>query len=225
MLGVDYIHPFPQDTSGTKNLGGVMNKEDFFKLLITQMQHQDPLNPMENEEFVSQLTGFSQLEQLYNTNENLEFLTLYEASINNSQAVNFLGKDVKAVGNGLILKDGEGAAIYYNLDKDAGSVTISIFDNYGKIVGNLNVGSQGKGENTVIWNGKDSEGKTMPEGEYTFKIAAKDINGNEITTLSYVTGVVNGITYEEGATYMIVNNRQIPVSDVLEINENLNKEE
>ena len=69
-----------------------MGKEAFLKLLITQLQYQDPMNPADSTEFTAQLAQFSSLEQLSNVNENLNTLKLYQASMNNSQAVSFIGK-------------------------------------------------------------------------------------------------------------------------------------
>src|SRR4030042_1574536 len=73
--------------------------DQFLKLLVTQLQHQDPLNPMEAREFATQLAQFSQLEQAFQTNQHLKNLSLYEASSNNAQAIGLIGKEVVARGD------------------------------------------------------------------------------------------------------------------------------
>src|SRR5512143_1369392 len=87
-----------------------MGKDAFLKLLITQLQHQDPLNPADSTEFTSQLAQFSSLEQLSNVNDNLTTLKLYQASINNAQAVSFIGKDIVAKGKTLQVTSGQPVA-------------------------------------------------------------------------------------------------------------------
>ena len=75
----------------------VIDKDEFLELLITQLQNQDPLNPMENSEFTSQMAEFASLEQLQNINGNLESLHLYQTALFNENAVSFIGNKVKAV--------------------------------------------------------------------------------------------------------------------------------
>ncbi|MBW1702547.1 MAG: flagellar hook assembly protein FlgD, partial [Deltaproteobacteria bacterium] len=88
-------------TPGDSTLG----KDAFLNLLVTQLRHQDPLSPMESTQFTAQLAQFSSLEQLSSVNENLGILRIYQASINNSQAVGFIGKTVKASGDSVYLTE------------------------------------------------------------------------------------------------------------------------
>ncbi|MGD8888475.1 MAG: flagellar hook capping FlgD N-terminal domain-containing protein, partial [Desulfobacterales bacterium] len=78
-----------------------LDKDDFLNLLITQLQNQDPLKPTDSVEFTAQLAQFSSLEQLSNVNENLKLLQNFQASINNSQAVALIGKEITAKGNSI----------------------------------------------------------------------------------------------------------------------------
>ena len=111
-----------------------MDKDAFLNLLVTQLQNQDPLNPTDSVEFTAQLAQFSSLEQLSNVNDNLEQLQNYQASINNSQAVSLIGKDITAKGNALQLKDGGPAGCNFSLDGSAAIVTISLYDSTGEFV-------------------------------------------------------------------------------------------
>ncbi len=78
-------------------IGNTLGKDDFLRLLATQLQYQDPLNPMDGTEFTAQLSQFSQLEQLYNINSNIQDLLAYEGSINNGIVTGFIGKTVELV--------------------------------------------------------------------------------------------------------------------------------
>ena len=84
-----------------------LGKDDFLKLFVAQLENQDPLSPMESTEFTAQLAQFSSLEQLTNANQNLEYLLMYQSSMNNAEAVNFIGNTVKASGNS-ISRNGRG---------------------------------------------------------------------------------------------------------------------
>ena len=84
-----------------------LGKDDFLKLFVAQLQNQDPLSPMESTEFTSQLAQFSSLEQLTNVNQNLDYLLMYQSSMNNAEAINFIGSTVKASGSSIGVKDGE----------------------------------------------------------------------------------------------------------------------
>ncbi|CAD7772874.1 hypothetical protein BLFGPEAP_00852 [Candidatus Methanoperedenaceae archaeon GB50] len=88
-----------------------LGKEEFLKLFMAQMQYQNPLEPLKGTEFTAQLAQFSQLEQMWNINENLKNNQLFLNSLNNAQAVNFIGKNIKAVGNSVYLKEGDSAFI------------------------------------------------------------------------------------------------------------------
>jgi len=96
-----------------------LGKDDFLNLLITQLQNQDPLSPMDSTEFSAQLAQFSSLEQLSNVNENLETLLLYQGSLNNSQAVSFIGKTITASGDSVLITDGIPDNIHFELAGDA----------------------------------------------------------------------------------------------------------
>jgi len=189
----------------------------FMKLLTAQMKHQDPLNPMENTEFTSQLAEFTSLEQLQNMNDNLGYLQLYMASINNSQAISFIGKEVVTSGNNIHFDGRNAANIDFNLNNKASNVNINIYDETGNFVDTISYGSMESGEQSATWYGKDSNGNYMTEGNYSYEVYAADENKNKIGTASYSTGVVEGITFIEGVGYVLINDQKIPIGDIIEI--------
>ncbi len=198
----------------------LVGKEDFLKLLVTQLQYQDPLNPAESTEFTSQLAQFSSLEQLTNVNENLEYLQLYQASINNAQTVDFIGKTVTASGNTVNVSDGVSENISFELPEDAASVTISIYDASGELAGTIEAGDLSKGTQSIPWNAEDPEGNTVSDGDYTFEVAAVDSEGNEVEVSTFTFVTVTGVSYEDGVTYLLAGDRKIAVGDVIAVHEN-----
>ncbi len=197
-----------------------LGQEDFMRLLVTQLQYQDPLKPMEHTEFVTQLSQFSSLDHLSGINSGLKTLTDTQTDMNNKQAVSFIGKDVKASGSKLFMDDKKGSTgVGYQLNDDAAEVVIRIFNKDGKTVRSIDAGSQSNGFHTAVWDGKDYSGNIMPSGEYTFAVNAKDLKGKEIDVLSNVTGVADGVLFEGNVPYLTINGVKIPVSDIEEVKE------
>ncbi len=202
-----------QSTMAAKKTPG---KDEFLKLLTMQLRYQNPLNPMNNTEFTSQLAQLSSLEALNNMVLQMNDMLLYQNSIQNTLTVNLIGKNVKFSGNQINLKDkGE---INYNLTANASNVTISIFDSSGKLIRKIEAGQQNAGSNNYTWDGKDSSGNKMPEGSYTFKINALDANGKPIDAATTSRGLVTGITFENNTTYLIVDGKiKLKLNEILEI--------
>lgn len=201
-----------QVQSGGKTLG----KDDFLKLFTMQLRFQNPLNPMDSTEFTSQLAQFSTLEQMNNINTRLGDLLVYQNSIQNTLATSLIGKDVRVSGDEVYLKDK--AEIIYSLSKDASKLKITIYDSNGKVVREIEKGRQSSGDNSYVWDGKDSGGNALPEGSYKFKVEAFDASGNpvDVTTMAY--GTVTGITFENNITYLVINNKlKFRLGDIKEI--------
>lgn len=191
-----------------------MGKEDFLKLLVTQLRNQDPLQPMESTEFAAQLAQFSSVEQLTNVNSKLETMLKYEESLNNAQAIGLIGKTVRASGNTVTLQEGSGTELHYTLSKDASDVTINIYDKEGKLVKSQNVGGQQAGNQSYIWDGADAAGNPSPPGNYRFEVKAKDAKGNDVAATTLMEGMVTGITFKGGVAYLTINGALIPAGDV-----------
>ena len=196
-----------------------LGKDDFLNLLVAQLQNQDPLSPMESTEFTSQLAQFSSLEQLSNVNVNLEYLQMYQSSINNAQAVSFIGKNIYALGNSIQLESEEIEEINFELSEDSSSVYINIYNESGDLVKIIENGPMGEGKQSVEWDGTDTDGNTLPEGIYEFEVMAVDINGDEVQTTTYIAERVTGVTFKDGITYLIAGEMQIPIGDVIEVSE------
>ena len=215
-------------TSGTSEsyapAKAVLGKEDFLKLLVEQLKNQDPLNPMESTEFTAQLAQFSSLEQLTNMNESLEYLQLYQSSINNAQAVGFIGKTVKATGDSINVKDGISNQIQFDLARDAETVNIHIYDASDNLVKTINCGSFSDGEQSTAWDGTNDDGETVSDGTYTFVVSAADAGGETIEASTYMTVVVTGVTFKEGNAYLLAGDIEISMSDVIEVTDSSDSE-
>ena len=198
----------------------VLGKDDFLMLLVEQLKNQDPLNPMESTEFTAQLAQFSSLEQLTNMNESLQYSQLYQSSINNAQAVGFIGKTIKASGDSINVKDGMSGQIQFDLAGNAETVNIHIYDSSDNLVKTINCGALNDGEQSMAWDGTHDNGETVPDGTYTFVVSAADAGGETIEASTYITAEVTGVTFKDGNAYLLAGDIEISMSDVIEVTEN-----
>jgi len=217
---------YPVDASNSNTSGvtsskdsAALGKDDFLNLLVAQLQNQDPLNPVDSTAFTSQLAEFSSLEQLSNVNENLEYLQMYQSSINNAQAVSFIGKNIDAFGNSIQLESEETEEINFELGEDSNSVFINIYDEAGNLVKYIENGPLGEGKQSIEWDGTDNGGNALPEGIYKFEVMAVDANGDKVQAATYISDRVTGVTFKDGVTYLLAGGMQIPIGDVIEVAE------
>ena len=198
-------------TTTTASAKNVLGKDDFLKMMVAQLKHQDPLNPMDGTAFTAQLAQFSSLEQLQNMNTLLTSFTQQQQALGNSQAVNFIGKQVLAKGN-TVSVDGNPVTLGYNLAGDAVSGQIQVYDANGQLVNTLSFKNQKQGLNSVTWNCPSSA-----KGTYIFAVSALDQSGNSVNASTMTQGTVNGVNFHDGATYLSVGGQEVGFSDVVSV--------
>ena len=199
--------------AGNSSLG----KDDFLKLLVAQLQAQDPLAPMEGQEFASQLAQFSSLEQLTNVNSNLEASQAFDLAMSNSAALALIGKNIDAPGNTIDLKSGEVETLSFSLDGGAAEVGIDIFDSTGAKVSTVNLGAQKSGLSEYVWSGTDSSGALLPSGNYTFNITASNTSGNFVPVKTFAAGLATDVVFEDGKAFAMVNGQKLAVNEVSKV--------
>lgn len=198
---------------------GTLSKDQFLKLLIEQLKHQDPLSPMQNTEFTSQMAQFSQLEQLYNVNTNLGTMAQASVSANNAQALGLIGKEVKAAGNSIDIKNGNVPELTFSLPENASDASISVSDAKGNVVATIDSGAKDKGENAVKWDGRDAAGQPVASGTYTFSVNAHNLAGDAVTATTYMKGIVQSVSIQNGVSYLNLGNTKIMLGDVMEVSQ------
>ncbi len=195
----------------------VLDKDDFLNLLVTQLQHQDPLNPTDSVEFTAQLAQFSSLEQLGNVNDNLSDLKNFQASLNNSQAVSLIGKAITADGNAIELGDRGSTACHFELDDDAATVTVSIYDATGKYIAKIEDEKLAAGKHSLSWDGTDSKGNRMAPGEYSFELQAEDAADQPVRATTLFRGIVDRVVFENNTSFLSSGNQKVALGDVIEV--------
>jgi flagellar basal-body rod modification protein FlgD len=203
----------PNEIKGT-DAKQQITRDDFLKLLISQLQNQDPLKPLDNQEFASQLATFNSLEQLIGVNERLETLQSKLLQSNQFGATALIGKQITTGGNQISVSAGESSTIRYRLSADAARVAVNIHNSQGELVRTLEFGNQKSGDQVVQWDGKNSVGKSLPGGIYNFEINAFDGLGKKVAATGQVQGIVNGISLEGSEPILEIGTLKVPLSAV-----------
>ncbi len=206
-------------TTGSSS-GEVIGKEQFLNLLVAQLTHQDPMNPMEGTEFTAQLAQFTSLEQLMNINKNLGTLTNLESALTQSQAVNMIGKQILAEGNTIAMTNGISSNVIFSLDKATDSASISVFNESGDLVSVVDTKTLPRGQNSIAFAGFDKNGNPLPDGIYTFDVLALDAEGESIGVTSFSSGIVSGVNIEQdGTTNLQIGTTKFPLASVVQVTE------
>jgi len=194
-----------------------LGKDEFMKLLMAQVTHQDPLNPMDSKGMMDQLTGMGSLEQLVNLNEAVGKLGETQADVLRANTFSFLDKDVAIRGGGVPVSNGQAPGLQFSVPRDADSVKLAIVNAQGTVVRELDLGAQGPGPHAVAWDGQDREGKPVPDGFYHYAVLARSKDDETIPVDMFVRGKVSGVRFDNGRPKLTINGEDIDVRDVIEM--------
>jgi len=200
-----------QATSTSQNQ--TLTEQDFLKLFTTQLQYQDPLNPMDSSQMLTQMTQLNTITALDTMTQSIQNMQ----AASNLQAVGLIGKKVETQGNSLSI-DGQGTASggSYQL-ASPGQAYIQIIDANGNVVRLINDGAKDTSKQTFAWDGKDQQGNQLPAGNYTFSVSAIDGNNQPIQVTTSSIATVTGISFENGVTYLNLGSNQITINDIISI--------
>ncbi len=206
----------------TKEEHATLDRDDFMKLFVTQLQYQDPMNPMESGEMASQVAQFNMVDLMYKNNKALQDMTKAQNMATSVTAIGLLGHKVQYEGDRLLIseKGVEPFSIEAPKDKSITSCTVTIVDDKGKIVKKMDIGPISAGERKKLeWDGKDTDGNELPEGTYKVSISATNENGDEIDITTWTTGVVSGVENAENGLpeLLIQNGPKIEFKDIIKV--------
>ena len=202
-------------TSGTSSNSAMSqlsgNFQTFLQLLTTQLQHQNPLDPMDTSQFTQQLVEYSQVEQQIDSNTNLQTLISQGTSQSAAYATGYLGKNVTVTGGQGSLSGGQ-AQWTYNLGTEATSTTLKVTDANGNVVF-TGPGQTSAGNNVFDWNGQDNAGNKMPDGTYTLSVAAQ-ASGTTVTSTVSSSGTVSEVNMSNGAPQLLIGAMEVPLTSI-----------
>ncbi len=203
-----------QSKSATSQNGLMANYELFLSILTTQIQNQDPLDPMDSSEYTSQLVQYSNVEQSIQQNKNLEEII---ASLQSSQSmayVSYIGNEVTADASSTLLSGGQ-ASWNYEI-KEAASGTYEVRNSSGDVVytgeAELKAGS-----GTISWGGQTDKGGQAADGVYSISFNMKDAGSRVEKVTTATKGIVDSVDWSSGEAVLSVDGQKIPVSAVISV--------
>ncbi len=211
----------PVESTGSNSGQEIMGQDDFLKMLMAQLQNQDPLSPMDSTDFSAQLAQFSSVEQLQGINDSLEAFidtnVLLSTSINNTLAANVIGRNIKAMGNSFYYDGENNSRVNFTLGGYAQEVVVEIYDAEGNLVRTIDAEGMAQGDNYMEWDGRDENGNLLSKGVYSIKVSATDVTGNPVYAESFISGEVTGIRYDQSGAVLVLGELTVNFGDVTEI--------
>jgi flagellar basal-body rod modification protein FlgD len=201
-------------SASSQQLAG--NFDTFLQLLTTQLQNQDPLDPLDTSQFTQQLVEFASVEQQINSNTNLQTLIGLQQTSEATSAMQYLGANVTVNGSSATLATGSPATWEFTAPSAAtGTVTITSSTGQTAFTGpvSLSAGSQ-----SYSWNGQGSNGVTWPAGNYTMAITATGATGQSVAITTQVQGTVTAINTAQNPPTVTVGGQSYAISAIQSIN-------
>lgn len=200
------------DTSATRNQPtsaadkSALDKDAFLKLLVAQISHQDPLQPMQGTEFVAQLSQFAMVEQSIAQSSRLDDVSTQLRGIANNDATSLVGKRVTVRSKAMAFDGITATTSAANLDGAATKVTAEVVDASGRVVRTMQIGSRPAGACSVTWDGKDDSGNMLSKGSYSLRLKAEGVDGKPVGVTQDVVGTVTKVTFEKGYPELLLDN-------------------
>ena len=220
------INQLFSNLSSTKRPGSDSNASiaedfnNFLHLLTVQLQNQDPLEPLDTNQFTEQLVNMTQVEQTVSMNQRLGALIDVQETQQIQSAVQFVGKQIDAIGD-IVPLEADGAEMFYNLPASANFVRAEIVDTSIKdpleaVVRRIQDPDKSAGTHRVAWNGLNDAGEAVdPTKTYRLNVTALAADGKEITAQIGFTATVDELRNDGGALTLSAGGAQIPLSSIL----------
>lgn len=195
------------------------NFETFLTLLTSQLKNQDPLSPVDSNQFTAQLTQMAGVEQQLLTNDLLKGLLAAQGGGGLAGAATYIGKEATAAWSATKFTDGE-ATWSYELASNAASATLQVLDGSGNVVWSGDAPDRGTGLHDFTWDGEATSGTDGQDGQvYSLRVVAKDAAGGAIDSQVLTRGRITGVEMYDGEPYLTVGNSILPLSTVIALEE------
>jgi len=214
---VQSTNPSQAGTSAAaKNLG---QKDIFLKLLVAQMQYQDPTKPQDPTQMSAQLAQFNMVEQQTSTNSLLQKLVDAQNSVQRgtNNAASYLGHTATVASDAMTYAGSGSSSFTLKLDSASSVTKIQIVDAGGNPVRTADLGGMMAGNNTISWDGITDSGAQAPAGDYTVKVQATDTSGNTVNATVLQQGVVQSVRFNNSTPEFVVNGVPVSQSQIQEI--------
>jgi flagellar basal-body rod modification protein FlgD len=212
--------PLPASSSGSSlnsTTGATLagNFQTFLTLLTTQLQNQDPLSPLDTNQFTQQLVQFASVEQQLKTNDQLTSLVSLQQTAQSTQALTFVGKTAVVEGSTAALTN---ASATWKLGVPTNSnVTISIANSTGQTVFTGHYAVNAGDNQAFTWNGRGNDGTLWPDGKYKLTATAADSAGNSVAVSTQIQGVVSSVDLTQSPPLLSINGQNYTVNQIKSI--------
>ena len=202
-------------SSGASGLAGIGSVDTFYKLLVTQLTNQDPLNPLSNQDLSAQMAQFSIASGVQQMQSSMSSMLQQLAQTQGLQAASLVGKNVALTGHQLTLNNGA-ASGGFTLAAPAQDVQVLVQDSAGQAVASMDLGPMNAGTQTFSWNGQDVQGQALPPGNYQFSVQAVDGSGQPVAAIPFSIGQVSAVNLGSGGPTLQIqgNPASVPLSAV-----------
>ncbi|WP_316201488.1 MULTISPECIES: flagellar hook assembly protein FlgD [unclassified Bradyrhizobium] len=201
-------------SSSSSSSSTAMSSTDFLKLLVSELQNQDPLNATSVTDFVNQMTSYATFTEQSATNTSMSSLASSFSSLVTLNSVNYIGHTVEAKSDTATLSNGS-ATYGYSLSSVASNVSISIKDSSGNTVW-TGTGTGNAGSNSFTWDGKDSSGNQLSDGgQYTISVSATNAAGTSVRNYTTITGTVTGIDTSTSTPSLTVSGASVSAANII----------
>lgn len=191
-----------QDAQASEKDRNKLGQEDFMKLMVAQLRHQDPFQPMENGDFLAQIAQFSQVSGLQELQKSFDSLSTSLVSNQALQAASLVGRDVLAPTGLGVLETGSSVRGSIELPSSSSQVAVKVYNSSGQLVRQLELGNHAAGDVLFQWDGLRDDGTYAPAGTYLISAEA-EFNGRNEAVEAYVANRVNGVTLGRGGGLLL----------------------
>jgi flagellar basal-body rod modification protein FlgD len=192
-------------------------KDEFLKLLVAQLEHQDPLEPQKGSEFVAQLAQIAQVEQAAEINQRLGAITAGQDAAARAALGGMIGKTVTARTDTIKLAESPTAPpdMSVHLSGAASKVQVSIVDASGQTVRRFDLGPRGSGDAPLAWDGRDDKGAPVAPGSYRVEIQATSSDGGAVEAFCQLRGTVSSLQFEGGTSRFRIGPFTVAPADIV----------
>lgn len=197
------------------------SKDEFLKLLVAQLEHQDPLSPQDGADFVAQLAQFSSLEQATETNQRLSALADAQAGNQRAALTDLVGKNVTASADSLQLDPANGHLpdLQVHFEGATSGSDVVIKDSAGNEVRHIHLGAHGTGNAPLGWDGTGDQGQPLPAGTYSIEVSAKGSGGGSVSAEAQLTGRISSIKFADGSTTFSIGSTVIQPGSIVSVDQ------
>jgi len=196
----------------------VLGKDEFLRLLVAQLRHQDPLSPLEGAEFAAQLAQFSSVEQLINLNDRLALVAALDEAVlhavNTNAALGLIGRSVHAFGNEVVVSSTGEGSVTFTVGGQGGQATLRLFDASGREVARAELGALPGGRHQVDLSQVASG---IAPGKYTYRVDVVDAEGRAVEVTTFTSGIVTGVRHGNDGPVLVVGPFEISLGRVAEV--------